>query len=332
MKSGLGIRLASHLSFCVAVTAVTNVAHGQAPAPGSGPAYPSKVIRIVTAGVGGGSDYTARVIAPGISGPLGQPVVVENRGGGVIPGEVVSKSAPDGYTILVTTNVHWIGPYISTNVPYDPVKDFAPVSLTNRAPNILVVHPALPVKNVRELIALAKARPGALSFSTGGNGSATHLAPELFKSMTGINMVRIPYKNGGAELADLLGGHVQLAMGSTTSMIPPVRSGKLRALGIGTLQRSALAPDLPTIAESGVPGYEAGVITGVFAPARTPVAIVNRLSQEIARLFNIPETRERLLGGGVETVGSTPEQFAAAISADMSKWGKLIKDAGIRAD
>jgi len=250
----------------------------------------------------------------------------------VVPGDIVAKSPPDGYTLLVTSGVLWNGPFMSKNVPYDPVRDFTPVSLTNRAPHILVVHPSLPVHSVRELIALAKAKPGELTYSTGGTGSATHLAPELFKSMTGIKMVRVPYASGATELADLISGQVQLTFGSTTSNMPHVKSGRLRALAVSTAQPSPLAPGLPTIAASGVPGYESGVITGLLAPANTPPDIVSRLSQEVARVFNMPQTKERLLSGGVEAVGSSPEQFAAAIKADMTKWGKLIKEAGIRAD
>jgi tripartite-type tricarboxylate transporter receptor subunit TctC len=294
--------------------------------------YPVKPVRIVTGGVGGGADLISRLIAQGIAEPLGQPVIVDNRGSGVVPGDIVAKAAPDGYTLLVTSGVLWIGAFIEPNVPYDVVRDFAPISWTNKQPNVLVVHPALPVKTVRELIALAKSKPGALNYSTGATGSATHLAPELFKTMAKVNMVRIPYKSGATEIADLVGGHVQLTFGTPATFMPHIKSGKVRAVAVASAEPSALFPGLPTIASSGVPGYESGVITGIFATAKTPEAIINRLNSEIVRHFTNPETKQRLLNTGVEAVGSTPAAFAAAIKADMAKWGKLIKDANIRAD
>ena len=294
--------------------------------------YPIKPVRIVTGGVGGGADLISRLIAQGISEPLGQPVIVDNRGSGVIPGEIVAKSPPDGYTLLVTSGVLWIGPFIEPTTPYDPVRDFAPISWTNKQPNILVVHPSLPVRSVKELITLAKSKPGALNYSSGATGSSSHLAPELFKNMTGVKIVRIPYKSGAAEIAELIGGHVQLAIGTPASYMTHIKSGKVRAVAVASLEPSALFPGLPTIAASGVPGYESGVITGIFATAKTPEPIINRLNNEIVRHFGTAETKQRLLNTGVEAVASSPAAFAAAIKADMAKWGKLIKDAGIRAD
>jgi tripartite-type tricarboxylate transporter receptor subunit TctC len=294
--------------------------------------YPVKPVRIVTGGVGGGTDLISRLIAQGISEPLGQPVIVDNRASGVVSAEIVAKSPQDGYTLLVTSGVLWIGPFIEPNVPYDPIRDFAPISWTNNQPNVLVVHPSLPVRSVKELITLARWKPGALSYSTGATGSSSHLAPALFKTMTGINMVRIPYKSGATEMADLIGGHVQLTLGTPAQLMPHIKSDRVRALAVASLKPSALFPGLPTISESGVPGFESGVITGIFATARTPEPIINRLNAEIVRYFSAAETKQRLLNMGVEAVGSSPEALAAAIKVDMAKWGKLIKDAGIRAD
>jgi tripartite-type tricarboxylate transporter receptor subunit TctC len=301
--------------------------------PSSGPAFPTKTIRIVTAGVGGGSDFTSRQIAQGISGPLGQPVIVDNRPSGVIPGDTVAKSPPDGYTLLVTSNTLWLTPFLRTNVPYDPVRDFAPISWTNFQPNILVIHPTLPVKSVKELIALAKAKPGQLVYSTGTSGTINHLAAELFKIMAKVDMVRVPYKSGASETADLIGGHVQMTFGSSASVMPHVKTGKLKALAVGTPKPTPVAPGVPTIASSGLPGYQtSGTITGIWAPAKTPDAVINRLNQEIVRYLKTPEAKERFLTQGAEAVGSSPAEFAAAIKSDMATWGKVIKDAGIKED
>jgi tripartite-type tricarboxylate transporter receptor subunit TctC len=311
------------------VSVITLVA-GTGAACGQG--FPVKPIRIVTAAVGGSNDVMARLIGQGISGPLGQPVVVENRAGSVvIPAEVVARSAPDGHTLLIYGGVVWLLPLMRDNVPYDPVRDFAPITLTNRQPNVLVVHPSLPVKSVRELIALARTKPGVLSFSTGGTGTTSHLAPELFKAMTGVNMVRIPYASGATEVTDLLSGQVQLTF-STGAVARHIASGKLRALAVTTADTSALYPDLPTIAASGVPGYDMATIYGMWAAARTPEAIIARLNEEIVRVLRRPDVKEKFFGNGVEVVGSTPAEFAATINAQVARMGKVIRDAGIRAD
>ena len=294
--------------------------------------FPSKPIRIVTAAVGGSNDVMARVIAQGISGPLGQAVIVDNRAGSVIiPAEVVAKSPPDGHALLLYGAVVWLLPLMRDNVPYDPVRDFAPVTLTSRQPNVLVVHPALPVRSVKELIALAKAKPGSLSFSTGGTGTTSHLAPELFKSMTGINMVRVPYTSGASEINDLLSGQVQLTF-STGAVSPHIKAGKLRALAVTTAEASPLYPGVPTIAASGLPGYDMGTTYGMWTAARTPDAIVQRLNQEIVRVLQRPEVKDRFLATGVETVGSTSEQLAATMKSQMIRMGKVIKDAGMRVE
>ena len=290
--------------------------------------YPNKPIRIVASAAGGSGDFAVRLIAQGLSGALSQQVVVDNRGG-VIPGEIVSKAPPDGYTLLIDAASFWIGPLLQ-ETPYDPVKDFAPVTLTDSAPNVLVVNPSLPVKSVKELIALAKARPGELNYGSSSTGSTPHLAAELFNMMAGVKIVRVPFKGSGPAVISLLGGQVQLMFATAGSVAPHVKSGRLRALAVASLQPSALAPGLPTIAASGVPGYEAVAFEGMFAPAKTPVAIIDRLNQEIVRVLNRAEVKERFFNAGVETVGSTPEEFAAAIKSNVAKWGKLIKDAGIR--
>ena len=292
--------------------------------------YPNRPIRIVTSGVGGGNDFVARLVAQGFTGSLGQQVIVENRGSGVQPGDVVAKAAPDGYTLLVGSGGLWLLPLMQP-APTDILRDFAPISLLARAPTILVVHPSLAVTSVKELIAMAKAKPGALNYSTGATGSTSHLAPELFKSMAGVSMVRIPYKSGASEIADLIGGQVQLTFGTAASVMPHVKSGKLRALAVTSLQPSSMFPGLPAVAET-LPGYALGSVYGLLAPEKTPVAIIKRLNQETARFVSRPETQERLLTTGVEAVSSAPEAFTAQIKTDVARLGKVIKDAGIKAD
>jgi tripartite-type tricarboxylate transporter receptor subunit TctC len=301
-----------------------------AAAPASGQGYPAKPIRIVAGGVGGASDFAARVIAQGISLSLGQQAIVDNRGG-VLPAEAVSRAAPDGYTLLLHGSTIWLTPLLQDNVSYDPVRDFSPISWTNKSPNILVVHPSLPAQSVKELIALAKMRPGSLNYSSGSIGGSSFLAPELFKAMTGVNMVRIGYKSDRQELTDLLTGEVHLTFGAMAALTPHVRSGRLRALAVTSAQPSTLFPELPTIAAAGVPGYEAISILGAWAPAGTPAPVIHILNREIAGVLKQPETRKRFLATGVETVGSSPEEFAAKIKAEMVKWSRIFKAAGIRA-
>ncbi len=293
--------------------------------------YPNKPIRLVTAEPGGGNDFAARLIAPGLSSSLGQQVVVDNRPSGVIPGQIVSKAPPDGHTLLVSTGVVWLLPFMQS-VPFDPVRDFSPITLAVSTPNILVVHPSLPVKSVKELIALAKARPGELDYASGALGSSSHLAAELFKAMAGVNMMRIPYRGAGPALLALVSGQVQLMFATAGSAAAHVGAGRLRALAVTSAQPSALLPGLPAIAASGLPGYEANTPFGIFAPAGTPAIIISRLNQEIVRVLNSPEVKEKFFKAGVEVVGSSPEKFAAAITSDMARMGKVIKAAGIRAE
>ena len=307
------------------------VVSAQDPATGSGQAFPNKPIRIVTRAPGGGSDLAARTVAQGISGPLGQQVIVDYRGEGFLSAAYVAKSPPDGYTLLLGSTSLWIGPLLQ-KAPYDTLTDFSPISLTTRSPLLLVVHPSLPAKSVKELIALAKAKPGQLNYSTTSIGASTHLSAELFKAMAAVNIVRISYKTTSMQQADLLSGQVQLSFGSGPSMAVHVKSGRLRGLAVTSAEPSPLLPGFPTVAASGVPGYEFEAIDGILAPAKTPAAIINRLNQEMVRFLNSPEAKERLLPSGVEASGSSPEQLAARIKTETAVLGKVIKDAGIRVD
>jgi tripartite-type tricarboxylate transporter receptor subunit TctC len=306
------------------------VAAAQSAATGSGQAYPTKSVRMVVSGVAGSSNITARLIAPGLSDSLGQQVLVDGREGGVIVSDMVAKAPADGYTLLLNGSAMWLLPFMRSNVPYDPVKDFAPITLAVSAPNNLVLHPTVAAKSVKEFIALVKAKPGELNCATGNAGTSNHLAAELFKAMTGANFVRIPYKGAAPAITDLLGGQVQLMFASASSVTSHIKSGKLRALAVSSLQPSELAPGLPTIAASGVPGYESVAIFGVLAPAKTPAALVKRLNQEIVRVLTSAAVKERFFNAGSEVVASTPLQFAEAIKSEMSRMGKVIKDAGIR--
>lgn len=295
-----------------------------------GQEFPTKPVRIVTGGVGGGGDFASRLLGQGLSGNWGQQVVVDNRPNGVIPGDLVAKSAPDGYTLLVAVNLLWVGHLLQPNEPYDVVRDFAPVTLAAISPNVLLIHPSVPAKTVKELIALGRSKPGQLSYGTGANGSASHLSAELFKSMAHIDMVRIPYKSNSQQSADLMGGHIQMMLGVASAMVPYVNAGRLRALGVTSAQRSVAFPNLPTISEAGLPGFEAVLYVGVFAPAKTPAAIVNRINQELLRVLAKPDMKEKMLSAGMETAGTTPDQFAGIMKTDIARWDKVIKEAGIK--
>jgi len=294
--------------------------------------FPSKPIHIVTSEAGGGNDFAARVIAQGLTGSLGQPVIVDNRGGasGAIAGEMVARAAPDGYTLLLYGSNIWLLPFLRNHVPYDPVNDFAPITLAVTAPTLLVVHPSLPVKSTRELIALAKTRPGALNYGTGAAGSSTQIATELFRTMAKLEIVQIPYKGNGLALNALIAGQLQLAFATPASVAPHIKSGRLRALAVTSAQPSALLPGLPTVAASGLPGYEVVSIVGMFAPAKTAATLVTLLNREIVNVLSRTEVKERFMQSGVEPVGSSPEEFAATVKSEMSRLGKIIKVAGIR--
>jgi tripartite-type tricarboxylate transporter receptor subunit TctC len=294
--------------------------------------YPSKPVRIVTAEAGGGNDVVARVIAQALTRGVGQQVIVDNRGGanGAIAAQAVIKSPPDGYTLLLYSSTLWIGPLLGDSAPYDPVKDFAAITLAAGSPNILVTHPSLPVKSVKDLIALAKARPGALNYAAGVSGTPTHLAAELFKSMARVNVVYIPYRGSSSAITDLIAGHVQLSFASAPAVMQHVKSGRLRTLAVTSTRPSALLPGIPTVGAT-LPGYESGLMFGVFAPLKTPPALIKQLNQEMLRALGRGELKEQLLNAGVETAGSSPDELAAAIKTDMARWAKVIKDAGIRA-
>jgi tripartite-type tricarboxylate transporter receptor subunit TctC len=291
--------------------------------------YPVKPVRIITLAAGGGSDFTSRQISQGIAGPLGQPVVIDNRTG-VQASEAVSKSAPDGYTLLVSGASIWIFPLLQ-RAPYD-VGDLGPITLISREPNILTVHPSLPVKTVKELIALAKSRPGELNYGAGVVGGPQHLAGELFKSLAGVDIVRIAYKGTAPSLTAQVGGEVQLTFVDAGAVMPHVRSGRLRALAVSSPEPSALAPGLPTVAASGVPGYELVGMTVIMAPAKTPVPIVTRLNQEIVRFLSQPDVKERFLKNGAEIVATSVEQFGAIMKSDIARMSKVIKEAGIKVE
>jgi len=292
--------------------------------------YPHKPIRIITTAAGGGNDFVARLIAQGIAGPLGQPVIVDNRGTSILAAEAASKAPPDGYTLSVAGGGLWTIPLLQ-QVPYDPVRDFVPITLVMSSPSILAVHPALPVRSVKELIALAKSRPGELNYGSSGTGTSGNLAAELFKAMAGVNIVHIPYKGTAPSIMAVISGEAQVTIYDAGLVGPHVKSGKLKALAVTSAEPSQLAPGLPTVAASGLPGYEAVSMTGLFAPGKTPPAIVNRLNHEMVRVIQLPDVKERFLNAGSEPIGNSPEQFAVIIKADMARVGKVIKDAGIRA-
>jgi tripartite-type tricarboxylate transporter receptor subunit TctC len=294
--------------------------------------YPSKPIRFLTTGIGGSTDLAARTVALGLTESTGWNVVVDNRGSTIVACDLAAKAPPDGYTILVITDGLWRGPLFQ-KMPFDPVRDFAPITLVSRSPNILVVHPALPVKTVKELIALAKARPGELNYGAGAIGASTHLASEMFKVMAGVDIVHVPYKSSGGAVTPLLSGQLQVMFGTTGTVMTHVKSGRVRALAISTAQPSALAPGLPTIAAAGnLPGYESAATAGVFAPAGASPAIIKRLHEEINRVLARPQAKERFFNQGVEIVGATPQETAAFVKSDMATTARIIKQARIPVD
>lgn len=290
--------------------------------------YPGRPVRIVTGPPGGGADFLARLVAQGLTRELGQQVIVENRPAGVILVEAVAQAPADGYTLLFYSNGMWTLPLIE-NVSYDPIRDFVPITLAGRAPNILVVHPSLPVRSVKELIALAKARPGELNYSSAGPGSSIQLAGDLFKSMAGVNIVTIPYRGGGPAIIALLGGQVQLMFAAAGSVRPHLKSDRLRGLAVTSAKPSELFPEYPTIAAT-VPGYESVGTYGLFAPARTPAAIVARLNSDAARVLGSAEVKEKLSSSGVEVAWSSPEEFSAMIKSEMTRLAEVLKDTGVR--
>jgi tripartite-type tricarboxylate transporter receptor subunit TctC len=302
----------------------------------SAQSWPTRPIKyIVPFAPGGTTDILARTISEKLSIALGQPVVVENKpgAGGGVGADFTAKAAPDGYTIMGgTISTHAINASLYANLPYDPVKDFVAITLIARVPNLLVINPEIPAKTVAELIALLKANPNKYTFASSGNGTSQHLSGELFKSMAGVQMQHIPYKGSPPALQDVMGGSVTMTFDNITTAWTLAKGGKLRALGVTTAKRSPAAPDVPTIAEAGVAGYEIGSCQGVFAPAGTPPAIVSRLNTEIVKIINMPEVKDKLLALGAEPVANSSEEFVVFVKAEVVKWGEVVKKSGARVD
>lgn len=295
--------------------------------------YPTKPIRFVVATSPGGSvDILARQVAQSLSEGLGRQVVVDNRAGasGIIGAELVARSAPDGYTMLLTSTNFLVIPILIEKVPYDPIKDFSPITLMVRSPNILVVHPSVAAASVKELIALARSQPGKLNYGAGSSGASPHLAGELFKSMAKVDIVHVPYKGTAPAVTALVAGQVQLMFATAISVLPQIKSGRLRALAVTSDRRSKLAPGLPTVAESGLPGYESGVAYGLVMRAGPPQSIVRLINGNVVKFLQRPDTRDMLFADWSEAVGSSPEQYAITMKADIAKWSKVIREANIR--
>ncbi|MBI2509220.1 MAG: tripartite tricarboxylate transporter substrate binding protein [Betaproteobacteria bacterium] len=316
-------------SLCVLCCALAGAQEARAQA------YPTKPVRIISPfAAGGGNDALCRIIAPKLSENLKQQVIVDNRPGanGIIGTDLAAKSPPDGYTIVLIPSGHAVNASLHKKLPYDSIRDFAPITLAGSSPLLVVVHPSVPAKNVKELAALAKARPAQLTYVSAGIGSSGHLAGALFEVMTGTKLVHVPYKGMGQSLPDLIGGHASLAFGTTLSTMPHVRSGRLRALAVTGARRSPALPELPTVAESGVPGYEASLWYGFVGPARLPAEIVRRLHAEIAAVLALPDVRERLASQGLDARSTTPDEFARLLAADLDRWAGVVRRAGVQAE
>ncbi len=317
---------------CVVATACAAVQAAEKP-----PLYPEKPIRLVLPFPPGGStDIMARGLAQKLTEAFGKQIVVDNRGGGAggISGtDLVAKAAPDGYVLLLTTGIsHTAGASLYSKLPYDPVRDFAPITMTAFAPMMMVVHPSVQAKSVQELVALAKANPGQINYATGGLGTSTHLPAELFMSMAGIKMVHVPYKGGGPALLGVMSGQSHMLMISMVGALPHVRSGKLRGLALTSSKRMAELPDMPTMAESGLPGYEVVVWYGIFAPNGTPASIINQLHGAIVKILQTREMRDRFAADGAQPLGNTPAEFAVINKAEVTKWAKVVREARIKAE
>ncbi len=317
-------------------TALALLAFALLPAAAYAQTYPAKPIRfIVPFTPGGGNDTIARLIGQKLAAATGQQVLIDNRpgAGGAIGAEAAAKSPADGYTIfLAGVATHGINPNLRKKLGYDPVKDFDAVSLIASAPLLVVVHPSLPVKSVKQLVALAKAQPGKINYASNGAGGSSHMAVELFKSMTGTSLVHIPYKGLSPALTELLSGEVQLMFSSAVSMLPQVKAGKLRAIAMTGARRSPAIPDIPTVAEAGIPGYETGSWYGIVAPAGTPRPAIDRLSREVIAIVHAPDITKRLEDEAIIPVGSTPEEFTTHIRNELARWAKVIKQSGIQLD
>jgi tripartite-type tricarboxylate transporter receptor subunit TctC len=326
------------LIFMAAVTAMLYAATSalaQISSAGSGATYPAKPIRVIVGfPPGSGADITARVIGAKAGEALAQQVIVDNRPGAAsnIAAELSAKAPPDGYTLFIGTVANTINATLYPKLPFDFARDFAPVALTTAAPNVLVVHPSVPAKSVKELVALAKGRPGQLNFASSGTGTAPHLSGELFKALAGVNLVHIPYKGSPPAVTDLMAGEVALMFSPSSTVLPHVKSGRLRALAVTTASRLPSLPDLPTVAESGLKGYETITWFGFVAPAKTPPAVVTRLNAEIVKVLALPDVRNQFGIQGIEVLGGTPEQFASTIRDEIAKWAKVIRLSGAKAE
>jgi tripartite-type tricarboxylate transporter receptor subunit TctC len=296
-------------------------------------AYPSKPIRFISPfAPGGGNDIISRAVAQKLSENVKQQVIVDNRPGanGIIGTEMAARSAPDGYTLVLIPSGHAVNASLHRKLPYDSIRDFTPITLVGSSPLILAVHPSLPVKNVKELTALAKARPGQLTYGSAGIGSSGHLGGALFEVLTGAKVVHVPYKGMSLAITDVISGQVSLVFGTSASVMQHARSGRMRALATTGAHRAAALPDLPTVTEAGVPGYEAGLWYGFVGPARIPLDIVRRLNSEIVSVLKSPEVRERLASQGVEATPTTSEEFGRLLASDLERWAKVVQRAGIR--
>jgi tripartite-type tricarboxylate transporter receptor subunit TctC len=303
------------------------------PGSAAAQAYPNRPVRlIVPFAAGGGTDTLARMIAQRLTDTLGQTVVTDNRPAvdGVVGSDIVAKAVPDGYTLLIVSSSHAINPALGKKLPYDTLRDFAPITHTATQQLLFVVHPTVPARSIREVIDLTKAKPDGLNY--GSSSNAVALPMELFKAMAGVRIQHIPYKGSGPMLSDLLGGQIQMAIAGAVASLPHVKTGKLRGLAIGDSKRSEFAPDIPTIAESGVPGYHATIWTGMLAPARTPSAIIERLNRDAIAIVQAPEFRQRLAAMGADTVGSTPATWGRFIGEEIAKWARIAKIAGMKAE
>jgi tripartite-type tricarboxylate transporter receptor subunit TctC len=313
------------------LAAVATTFAGPAPAQ----TYPAKPIRLVSPyAPGGGTDILARLIGQKLTESLGQPVVVENRpgGGGVIGTEVVAKSAPDGYTIMLASpSPIVVAPHLHKKLGYDPLKDLAPVTLITVVPAVMAVHPSLPVKSVKELIVLARAKPSALTFSSSGNGGTGHLSGEMLKMMAGVDMLHVPYKGTGPATTAVLSGEVSLTFGNIISLLPHVKGSRLRSLAVTTPKRSPVLPEVPAVAET-LPGYSAGPWYGVLAPGNTPQDVIAKLNQEIVKILRSPEVKQTLASEGADPVGSTPADFAKHLKSETERWGKVVREARMKVD
>jgi tripartite-type tricarboxylate transporter receptor subunit TctC len=305
-------------------------------APADAVKYPSRVVRMAVGFTAGGAvDVSARLIAQKLTETFGQSFIVENRAGadGILAADYVAKSPPDGHTLAYVSAGHTMNPSLRPNtMPYHAVRDFAPISMVANGAQTLVVNPSLPVRSVKELVALAKARPGQINFASSGAGGPTHLAGELLKSFTGINIVHVPYKGGGQVVNDVIAGQCEMTFIGAPASLPHVRSGRLRLLAVTTPKRLSMLPDVPTVAESGYPGFDVGASYSVLAPAGTPAAIVAKLHAELVRIANLPDIRERFTSLGIEPVGNTPEQLTAYMLADLAKWTKLVQSIGLKTE